>query len=336
MATIYEIAKEVGVSPSTVARALRGTGYCSQEKRALILAAAERMHYVPSHAARSLKSKRTQKILFCIPDLYNPFYFGMIEGASEILAEQGYFVVLAHTRGKAEVERQMLEALKEGYGDGMILVSFDFGPENIRAINRSGCPVVLTNYYQSPRSEDHFDCVYIDTFAGIYSATKHFLQAGLQRIGYIGGSLQGQTGLQRFQGFQKAMEDAGAPLRAAWVRESDFTQHGGEQAMESMLTAGPPPEACVVANDLMAIGAMRACRRQGLRIPEDIAFIGMDDSIMATCVSPALTSVSMREEEIGRTAATLLLERIDGTRTEKRTIRLAPGLTVRESSERQG
>ena len=275
MATIYEIAQEVGVSPSTVARALRGTGYCSKEKYDKIMAVAKRLNYAPSHAARSLKSKRTNKILFLIPDIYNPFYFGMIKGASDVLDKNGYYTILCHTRGDKETEKKMLRTLIEGYGDGMIFVSFDFNKENIDAVNSCGLPVVLTNNYQSLSGNDNFDCVYIDTFEGIYIACKHFISQGYRKIGYIGGDTAVQTGRERFAGFLKAMNEGNLPVsQGVPQRRGFFTGKAGEKSMEEMISAGSIPEALVVANDLMAIGALRACKRHGLHIPQDVAIIG--------------------------------------------------------------
>ena len=334
MASIYEIAQEVGLSPSTVARALRGTGYCSKDNRDKIIKVARRLNYVPSYAARSLKSKRTNKILFCIPDIYNPFYFRMIKGASDALEGYGYYAVLCHTKGDKEMERKMLGNLKEGYGDGMIFVSFDFNRENISEVNACAKPVVLTNNYQSPGGEDRFDCVYIDTFDGICMACRHMISQGFRRIGYIGGDTGIQTGRERFSGFIKAMNEGDRPIDQKLLKEGDFSRDSGERSMEELILAGTIPEAVVVANDLMAIGAMKACRRHGLRIPGDVAIIGMDNTDMATCFAPELSSIGMKEEEIGRHSAKLLMERILKGRTEKQTIRLQPELFVRASSTR--
>lgn len=336
MATIYEIAQEVGLSPSTVARALRGTGYCSKDSHDRIMDVARRMNYVPSHAAKSLKSKRTNKILFCIPDIYNPFYFGMIKGASDVLEEYGYYAILCHTKGDKEMEKKMLRNLKEGYGDGMIFVSFDFNKENIAEVNACSKPVVLTNNYQSPKGEDRFDCVYIDTFEGICMACRHMISQGFQRIGYIGGDSGIQTGRERFSGFLKAMNEANLPIDQKLLKEGDFSRSSGEKVMEELIIADTIPEALVVANDLMAIGAMKACRRHRLRIPEDVAVIGMDNTDMATCASPELSSIGMKEEEIGMYSARLLMERIQKGRAEKQTVRLQPELFFRASSTANG
>lgn len=332
MTTIYEIAHEAGVSPSTVARALRGNGYCSQENREKILRIAKRLHYSPSHAARSLKSNRTNKVLFCIPDIYNPFYFRMIRGVSDVLEQYDYLPVLCPTKGLLANELKMLRNLQEGYGDGMVFVSFDFSPENIAVVNDCDRPVVLTNNYQSPTGNDQFDCIYVDTFEGIRLACTHFIEAGFTRIGYIGGNTAVQTGRERFDGFVHAMQEHNLPINQSFLYEGDFSMLSGEKAMEKLLSQPTRPDALVVANDLMAVGVHKVCTRRHLRIPQDIALIGMDDSDLAGCLD--LSSIQMREEEIGRNAAELLMDRILNGPKEKRVVRLEPRLTLRSSSER--
>lgn len=329
MASMYEIAREAGVSASTAARALRGTGYCSPESKEKVLAAAKRLGYIPSHAARSLKLKRTQKILFCIPDIYNPFYFRMIKGVTDVLEKYDYFPILCHTRGKAELELKILRNLQEGYGDGMVFVSFDFNERNIQAVNACGCPVVLTNHYQSPAGEDKFDCVYVDTYEGIRRACLHLIDSGYRRIGYIGGGLN-QTGRERLAGFTRAMHERGLTPHQSHCKVGDFSMESGRRNMLELLDDSRPPEALVAANDLMAIGALQVCKERHMNIPDDMAIIGMDNSDLAAILG--LSSIRMQEEEIGRQAATMLMERILRKRQDKRTIRLLPELVLRAST----
>ena len=332
MASIYEIAKAAGLSPSTVARALSGTGYCSPEKKEKILALAKEMNYIPSHTARSLKSKRTNKILFCIPDIANPFYFGMIQGVSDVLQEHDYLPLMCPTKGDITNELRMLRNLQGGYGDGMIFVSFDFSPQNITAVNACNRPVVLTNNYQSAGGNDRFDCVYVDTKMGIHMACRHLIDRGMTRIGYIGGDVSKQTGRERFEGYLSAMQESGVPIDQHFLREGDFTMVSGARAMMGLLDLPRRPEALVVANDLMAVGAYKACAERGLSMPGDMAIIGMDDSDLARCMG--ISSVKMKEEEIGRNAAQLLLDRIFNGAGEKKVIRLQPELALRASSEK--
>ena len=332
MSTIYKIAKQVGLSPSTVARALRGTGYCSPKARERVRKAAAALDYSPTHAARMLKSKRSSKILFCIPDIYNPFYFGMIKGASDVLEKHGYFTVLCHTRHRIEEELRLLQSLRERYGDGMILVSFNFTRLNIEAINACLMPVVLTNRYESRGGGDQFDYVYIDTYKGIGLATDHLIGKGHRRIAYLGGFRSEQTGAERLAGYQDTLKAAGLPVNQDLVMNSDYTREGGFEAGLRLLSLRRQPTGVVAANDLMAIGFMQACETRGIRIPGDISVIGMDNTDLATFVKPHLSSVLMREEDIGSNAASLLIERILEGRTYRKTVRLEPELVIRESS----
>lgn len=332
MPNIYDIAKKAGVSPSTVARALRGTGYCSPEKKELVQRIADEMNYNPTHAAKTLKSNRTQKILFCIPDIYNPFYFKMIKGATDVLEDRGYFPVLCHTKGQLELELKMIQNLCERYGDGMILVSFNFSPENIGAVNSSRMPVVLTNHYESQEcSKDNFDYVYIDTHEGIRMATHYLTRLGHRRIAYLGGKKETQTGQERMQGYLDAMQEDNLPVLPEYNRSSDYTSEGGEQAARELLKADPKPTAIVCANDLMAFGALKVCHEMSLNVPQDISIIGMDNTDTASWCYPQLTSVTMREEEIGQYAGLFLMERIIEGRRKRKTMRLMPDIHERKS-----
>ncbi len=331
MASIYEIARQAGVSPSTVARALSGRGYCSEEKRKKILHLAQKMGYSPSHAARTLKSHITSKVLFCIPDIYNPFYFRMIRGVSEVLEGHDYLPLLCPTKGEMALELRMLQNLREGWGDGMVFVSFNFTPDNIAAVNAAQRPVVLTNNYpEGP--DDRFDAVYIDTVEGIAMSCRHFIAQGIRDIGYIGGSSAAQTGQERLAGYSQALREASIPMTADWILDGDFSTASGETAMRRLAALPKRPEALVVANDLMAIGALKVCRELHIRVPEDLKIIGMDDSDSAQLIG--LSSVRMREDEIGRLAAELLMDRILGGPRPRRTLRLQPELSLRASSEK--
>ena len=335
MSTIYDIAKAAGVSPSTVARALRGTGYCSPIKKELIINLAQSMKYSPTHSAKTLKSKRSNKILFCIPDIYNPFYFRMIKGASDVLDTRGYFPILCHTRGQIDLELKMIQNLSERYGDGMILVSFNFTEKNIAAVNQCGMPVVLTNKYESANpDDDQFDYVYIDTFEGIRLATSTLIDLGHRRIAYIGGNQHTQTGQERHNGYLAALLQAGIPQDPAIQMTGDYTTAGGARAARKLLRLTSSPTAIVCANDLMAFGVLKTCRDAGVNIPKEISLIGMDNTESASWSYPTLTSVAMKEEEIGHYAGEFLLERIYDDRKNKRSIRLLPDIVVRDSIAR--
>lgn len=332
--TIYTIAERVGVSPSTVSRALSGRGYCSPKTKSKILAAAKEMNYAPDHAAKMLKMRQTNKIIFAVPDICNPFYFDMINGINQVLEEHDYLMILFYTKHRLQEELKAIQTLRENVADGMIMVSFHFGEENIGAINALQAPVVLTNKYVSPDGNDRFDYVYVDTYDGIKQSTEHLIEQGLRRIAYIGGNLSEQTGHERFCGYRDAMLHAGIPLIPRFIAESDYTESGGYTMAKSWLQGPDHPEGIVAANDLMAIGVMKACEEAGLRIPHNVAVVGMDNLDIASRVYPKLTSVALQQEEIGRKAAQILMDRMLGIPREERAVKLMPQMVVRDSSVR--
>jgi LacI family transcriptional regulator len=334
--TIYHIAEKVGVSPATVSRALSGNGYCGEKTKLKILQAAKEMNYAPDNAAQMLKTRKTKKIIFAVPDICNPFYFDMINGINQVLESYDYLLILFYTKHDLKEELKAIQTLKEKVADGMIMVSFHFCEENIRAINALQSPVVLTNQYVSPEGGDRFDYVYVDTYAGVKLGTEHFIKQGIENIAFIGGRMNEQTGLQRYCGYRDALLDANLPLDASWVIESNYTESGGYLAAQTLLEGSKRPDAIVAANDLMAIGVMKACEEAGLTIPDDIAIVGMDNLDIASRVYPKLTSVALLQEEIGRNAAQILMDRLHGKPDSNGEIKLLPRLVVRKSSMRFG
>jgi LacI family transcriptional regulator len=216
------------------------------------------------------------------------------------------------------------------------MVSFNFCEKNIKAINSADAPVVLTNKYDSGNGQDKFDYVYVDTYQGIRMATEHLLKQGHQRIAYVGGNMKEQTGLERYMGFRDTVIDAGLKWEERYIFESNYTESGGYLCGKKILKMNDMPTAVVASNDLMAIGIMNACDEAEIKIPNDISIIGMDNTDIATRVSPKLSSIAMMQEEIGRNAAQILMDRLNGDVEEKKTVKLLPRLVVRESSVRKG
>lgn len=293
---------------------------------------AKEMNYAPDHAAKMLKTKKTEKILFAVPDICNPFYFDMINGINSVIEEYGYLLILFYTKHSLNEELRAIQTLRERYADGMIMVSFNFCEKNINAINMLNAPVVLTNKYESPEGGDQFDYVYVDTYAAVKEAAKHLLEQGIRRIAYVGGDVKEQTGFERFCGYRDALTEAGLGIDERYRIESDYTESGGYLAGQRLLALDEPPRAIVAANDLMAIGIMNACEDAGLSIPGDVAVTGIDNLDLSTRVRPKLTSVSMMQEEIGRNAARILMSRMLGEPVRERAVRIVPRLVVRESS----
>jgi Transcriptional regulators len=331
--TIYQIAEQVGVSASTVSRALSGRGYCSAKNKAKIIEAAEALNYAPNQSAIMLKNQKTNKVLFAVPDICNPFYFEMINGINKVLEQHGYLLILLHTKHSLKEELRAIQNVREHAADGLIMVSFHFNEDNIQAINALSAPVVLTNKYVSADGNDRFDYVYVDTYEGTRQSTRHLIEEGYRRIAYIGGQSNEQTGHERLCGYRDALAEAGMPYEEPLVMDADYTEKGGYAAAQQLLPRRP--DAIVAANDLMALGVMQACEEAGIRVPDELAIVGMDNLDLAARVHPKLSSVYLQQEEIGRVAAQLLIDRLNGHSMPRGEVRLEPQLIKRQSSLRR-
>jgi DNA-binding LacI/PurR family transcriptional regulator len=329
--TIYDIAKATGFSASTVSRALNGTGYCNPKTKAKILEAAHALHYSPSNAGRALKSQRSNRILFCIPDIMNPFYFEMIQGATDVLNRHNFHCMLCYTQHSEAEELKYLDLLSEQYGDGMIMVSFNFSEAITEKINHAYFPVVTTNLVPKPHTDDRFDTVYIDHIRAMYLATQTLIDKGHRQIAIAVGDPDEQTGRERLRGYQDCLKDHGLPYKDLNVFVGDYTIASGKHIADRILVEGKDFTGLVSANDLMALGIVSRLQAAGFTLPDDLSIVSLDNSDYADAVHPGLTSVDMKQYEIGKTSAELLLERILDKRQSRKVIRLEPGLVERQS-----
>ncbi len=333
MSTIYDISDKVGLSPSTVARALSGKGYVSESAKEAIFQAAKELQYVPVQAAKSLKSKITKKVMLCIPDILNPYYFSMINGVNSVLEENQYYTILVYSNHCPEKELEIVRSLRERFVDGLIMVSFNFSQQLLQALEDAAIPTVLTNNLNTFQFDQKFDCVYVDHTKATYIATNHCLRNGHRKIAFLCGKIAEQTGRERLQGYRMALEDNHIPFDEELVIESDYSLAGGQHAFSDYLDSGHSRSftAVVSCNDLMGVGCINACVEHGLKPREDFSIVTLDNTDYCICTNPQLSSVDMMQDQIGRNAAQFVLEQIRGERDYKKTVILTPRLVTRDS-----
>lgn len=334
--TIYDVAKAAGVSPGTVSRTLNDTGYIKSDTREKIENVMAELKYIPNRAARSLKTKKTELVLLAIPDTDNPFYVDMIKAVQQISKFNGYSMILYYTEAKKNEEINALKMLREHFADGMILVNFSFTSEHLKEINRINHPLVLSGICTSSiggNEQDRFDYIGVDTEKGMYTAAKHFTQQGHINIGYIGGVRKVEAFRERYRGYQKALISSGLKVNDDYVFWGNYSEISGYEAGKHFLQLKEPPTAVCAANDMLAMGALMAFEDSGIKVPDEISLIGMDN--IETCVrlKPKLSSVSIAQQEIGRTAAELIFDRLEEReKGPSKKIIFEPRLVVRESS----
>ncbi len=327
MATIKQVALEAGVSFTTVSHVLNNTRPVSAEARARVLAAAERLHYVPSALARSMKSRTTGTIGLIIPNNTNPYFSEVARGIEDSCYAAGYSVILCNSDDDPAKQRNYVNVLLSKRCDGLILAALSQTDGEL--LRKMKVPAVLLD--RAPK-EMVIDVVGVDNEAGGALAAAHLLAQGRRRIACIAGPADIAISTQRIDGLQRVLVAAG--VASAACHYADFTSAGGYQAAQALLRlpAASRPDALFCCNDLMAIGALRAAAESGLRVPQELAVVGFDDIDLASFVHPPLTSVAQNTREMGRITAQCLLARIAEPHMAPQRRIIAPELHVRGSS----
>ncbi len=328
MVTVREVAAKAGVSTATVSRVLSGKGGVAEDLQRKVHEAARALSYRPNRAARSLRAGSSRTVGVLIPDIENPFFTSVICGIEEVLQSTGYSLLLANYNESPEREQIHVASLRAEGIAGLIFTASRAPTEEYRRMLQSGMPMVAVS-----RVPDDLpiDMVGVDNAEGARTAVAHLITLGHRRIALINGPLSLNTARERQEGYRQAFRDAGLEVPEDLVRYGDFRQSGGYHAMQALLAATPPPTAVFSASNLMTLGVLQAIHERGLEIPADIAVLGFDDMPWATSLRPPLTAVAQPAQDVGRTAARLLLERIQNGRLPRRRAVLPTRLIVRSS-----
>lgn len=326
--TLVTVARQAGVSIASVSRVLNGlpaTPAMIQRVRE----ASEAVGYVPDAVARSLQAGRTHQLAFSVADVSNPVYAAMMRAIVRVTRRAGYRLLLGSTDSDPGGEVALLRSLRNRYVDGLILSPIRVTPQVVEELRAVARPVVVIGTLPDDVPVDN---VRADSRHGVGLAVRHLIDAGRQDIALLNGPTDTVPGTARLEGFERAMAEAGRSVDPGMiVTADDFTFAAGRRSAD-LLFADRRPDAIFAANDLLAIGAMRTLHERGLRVPDDVAVVGMDDTELAEMSTPALTSVSLASEERGELAARLLLERLDHPDAPPARASVPPRLVVRDSS----
>jgi DNA-binding LacI/PurR family transcriptional regulator len=305
----------------------------SADVRRAVEKAIDRLGYVPNRAARSLVTRRSDSIGLVITEpasrlFSDPFFPRLVRGVSAALSVRDLQLVLLMPDDEVDEQRTM-RYLTAGHVDGVILVSLHGDDPLPDQLANRRIPAVVMG--RPPRGVD-IDYVDADNRDGARRATSHLVASGRQRVATITGPLDMVAGVDRLAGYRDALTDAGVTIDDGLIANGDFTQAGGEAAMEHLLRERPDLDAVFCASDLMAVAAFGVLQAAGRRIPEDVAVVGYDDSPLATTTRPALSSVRQPIEEMGREMVHLLAGSIERPSRVPRHIVLSTELIARASS----
>ncbi len=330
--TIYDVAKAAGVGISTVSRVLNENTNVREETRIRVLDAIEALGYKPNILARNLSRSHVQTVGVVLSYLTSPFQVTVLQGIERFLAQAGLDLTI-FTLESPKRRETLLENLSHGRRcDGLIVISFTPQERFLQRFRRYNIPVVIADF-----EDARIPSVFVDNVEGGYLATKHLLNLGHTRIGYIldhteppNGSGGNEPGADRQRGYQRALLEAGIPFDPALVSESgQHSRERGAIAAERLLNRADRPTAIFAASDVIGLGVMECARKHGLTVPGDLAVVGFDDIEMASLVG--LTTVRQPMQEMGRQAAELVTRLMQGDKVLRTSRQLAVELVVRES-----
>lgn len=309
--SIHDVAERAGVSAATVSHVLNETRFVSDQTRRRVLTAIEDLGYIPSAAARSLRSRRTQTLALVVSDIENPFFTEVVRAVERRAADAAYAVVLGNTDEELDRERTILHALLEQRVDGVLLapVSGETKMDHLRQLAARSVPLVLLN---RRLPEITVPTVTADNATGSYEATCYAIAQGHRRFGVIHGRLDTSTTQERLVGFRRALTEAGIAEGEGRLVLGGSKPEPAYRAAQQLLALRPRPTCLYAFNNLMAEGMLLAVKEAGIVCPTDISLIGFDDFRAARAVTPPLTVVAQPTYEIGRTATEMLLRQING------------------------
>ena len=329
--TISDVARRARVSRATVSRVLNEYPHVRPTVRNAVLRAVRVLRYQPDHVARSLSRRETQTLGLVVADITNPFYAETARAIVETAREQGYHVILCNTDNLSQLQAEYVEVLRQRRVDGIIFGSVFLRDPAVEVLVDAGYPCLM---YNRRLRSGRGNYIILDNVRAGRDLTGHLLKLGHRRIGFIAGLRQVSTAFDRLRGYREALRADRVILDPALVRPGAFKAEIAQRATKELLKLRLPPTAIVAGNDLMALGAIQAAGEMGLRIPEDLAVVGFDDIEIAGHREIQLTTMAQQKAEMGRLAATRMLEIIrDPQRFAHRPVRqvLTPTLVVRRS-----
>jgi LacI family transcriptional regulator len=327
--TIKEIAKIANVSPMTVSRAVNNSHKVREATREKILKIANRLGYRPNRIARSLVSKKSNLISLVVANISNPFFAEISRGIEDKAREHGYNVIFSSTDDDSKNLESCVRIMREMGVDGFIIAAVSLNEPIVDELVDQDFPVVLVNRRVKKNNVNY---VVVDNQKGAHLAVEHLINNGYKKIAIITGKSSVSTGKERFRGYRNVLAAHGLKFKKEYSSQGPFTKEHGKKAARKMLTLKNRPEAIFAASDHIALGVMDAAGELGLKIPQDLAIVGFDDTNFSANSYIRLTTVSQRKYEMGERGVQTLIDLIESQQSDYiNKIVLEPRLIIRES-----
>lgn len=305
---IKDVAKQAGVSVTTVSRVLNGEKYVKDDLKARVKRAIDELGYTPSHIARSLVLKKTNLIGVIVPDITSSFYSTILSTIEKTASLNDYNLIVCNIIEDTDKELKYLQVFKQMRVDGIIIMHEKLSEEIRELIQNLDIPLLFSSVKPA---EQQFVSVIIDDYAAAYEATRYLIGLGHSRIGFIGGDMRDVTsGQNRYAGYCNALTDSGIPIKEEYIRFGDYKTQSGYDLMKEILACEISPTAIFAVSDDMAVGAMNCLHDHGLKVPDDLSMVGFDGSQLTEQVRPRLSSMEQPILEMGKVTVEKLLDMI--------------------------
>lgn len=330
MATIEDVARAVGVSASTVSRAITRPEMVSKATRDRVVDAAQQLGYLEIARDRSAKNQVGSQIAFLVTDLLNPTYATLIKGVQEVAEQYDYNILLYNTEDQPDKEARYLTLARQYRVQGLLLIPTQNSEERLEDFK--DIPVIEVDRYSGL---PNVHSVMAENVRGALSGVDHLIGLGHKRIAIVCGTPEVSTTSERLEGYRQAMTRAKLTVDPAWITYGNNVEAGGNEATRALMSLPPSsrPTALFVTNSEMAAGTVLALRELGLKVPRDVSLVGFDDPRWAQLMDPPLTVVAQPTFEMGRVACEILIQEIQrDLQLPALQIRLATQLVVRQST----
>ncbi len=311
--TIKDLAKKAGVSVGTVSNVINGLGSVKKDNKIKVLDAMKELKYIPNLTAKSLKTNKTNTIGLIVPTIDNPFYPAVAKGVEDFANSKGYTILLCNSDRKYEKEVQYMDMLLSKRVAGIILIKSRLNDYKIKEY-KNQVQLVFVDYLNTQSID--IDTIKVDNYGGSLKAMDHLFSLGHRDIAFILGDMTAKSGKDRYKGYVDFLEKNNIAIKKEYINDGSFSWNGGYDSTIKLLNLKDPPTAIFCANDLMALGAMKAIRSKGLSIPDDISIVGFDDIDMCELTTPTLTTIKHPKYEQGEACARLLFEKLENTEEE--------------------
>jgi LacI family transcriptional regulator len=327
---IIDVAAIAGVSPATVSRVLNQSSIVTPKTKEKVMSAIEQLGYHPNAAAKNLRSQKTLTICVIVPDINAAYFSEVIKGIENMAYANKYKVIICDAQNHKEREVEYLNLLMNRAVDGAILIASLLSDEEICQISDKGYSIAVVGRYIEHAK---IPCIYTDNVKFSKEVIHHLVEQGHREIVFLSGYAEAIDSYERLEGYLKALSEHQIPFRPELIENGNFNEEGGYEAMKRLIEKKLSFTAVFAANDEMALGVYKACMEYGIRIPEQLAVVGVDNHRISKYISPSMSTVNQPKYAMGAIIVEKLIDQMnENQHTDKRTFKVDSELIIRNSS----